>query len=790
MSSITLKDVPFFSYDDFDNDTLELIRKAYSGAKLNAEELAKLEKVLMNLENHYYTKFQNLTDEDKNTIIDKLADLNPFENIPVKLDSKINTKSVDNASLAGYLISIMSNNSEEFKQRYRDSLKEEEFKDIVPLYSQMFAVKEAVSFINNPEILNTYLKKLAEKHPKENGFFLGNQVYIPGPGGSGKTKVIARLLVNMLRKQNSDIPIISYAWKKDRADELHSIIKSSESYNEYNIYKRWFDDETINLIKDFKNSIKDSISLDIEKLTETLNKVLAKATPPSKKEVIVIDEYTHLSNFELKLLGSINNVFLVNLGDPTQNGFKGGGGVGGTGISMSTPALGICVRANNNLKKDNLNRLSGIIDVLRTQTQKYKIGQGGVADTKSAIDMLKQSGFLKYSENNGLIKGEKLVNSIEPSEIENMINKLPDGEKVAYIYSKDVKSEISNLVNKYSDKFIVVRDEDVQGSEYDYTIIDINYNDINDDMNTPADIAAIFKNIYTLISRSKSGSIIVKNNNCPIGESKAFTSYSEDTLSADEITEYKNFINDVYDKLDLAETAPATPTDTSIQEMAPDIKLNTTSGEKTLEKFKSDVKPSKDSFTVYPSYVLYNFNSGDSLLNMGGFNSNDSDDIKRYNILKNLIFRKKEEIEEIVNRTDFDYIINLVNECITIARKVFPNDSDETIKKKILDSSYYIKKVAYNDSLKSESGKWKPATDLYIIYKKIGDWEIDLGVITDPNNLEDSDVKNNLISMDYNKAVQIDESKMKIKYAKARISESTDLNYSNNSIPKFRDNNP
>ena len=322
------------------------------------------------------------------------------------------------------------------------------------------------------------------------------------------------------------------------------------------------------------------------------------------------------------------------------------------------------------------------------------------------------------------------------------------------------------------------------------SIIHINYNHINDDMNTPADIAAIFKNIYTLISRSKSGSIIVKNNNCPIGESKAFTSYSEDTLSADEITEYKNFINDVYDKLDLAETAPATPTETPIQEMAPDIKLNTTSGEKTLEKFKSDVKPSKDSFTVYPSYVLYNFNSGNSLLNMGHFNSNDFDDIKRYNILKNLIFRKKEEIKEIVNRTDFDYIIKLVNECITIARKVFPNDSDETIKNNIINSSYYIKKVAYSDSLKSESGKWKPATDLYIIYKKIGDWEIDLGVITDPNNLEDSDIKNNLISMDYNKAVQIDESKMKIKYAKARISESTDLNYSNNSIPKFRDSNP
>lgn len=315
------------------------------------------------------------------------------------------------------------------------------------------------------------------------------------------------------------------------------------------------------------------------------------------------------------LLGGIKNLFILNLGDPKQNGFEGTLESGGKLTCFESPSLDISIRANNNHKKDNLNSLATIIDSLQRQTEAFKAGTAGISGIASALDLVKGDGFFKYSEENNLVKGEKVVKEmLTSSEIEKIILNLQDGENLAYIYSNryNPSPELVALTTKYPGKFVVVDSKDVQGSEYNYTIINVDYKSV-DKTNSPDEITDALKNLYTLMSRSKDGSTIVSTTSCLPRNSKSYKTFTKNTFNPKEVSDYRNFIMEVYKGLELEEPSKETPT-TPTAIGTPSI-TTSVSGGTIIEKVNTETAKKDASletpgnFTVHQSHIMYNIGS-------------------------------------------------------------------------------------------------------------------------------------------------------------------------------------
>lgn len=807
IQSILLDGNKFFDLEDIEPEALEATVKASLGQELSVNEVTSLEKELLRMETYYYNKFQNLSDSQKSELVQELSKLNPYGSLPAKLNRDFDIASIDNESVVAYVLSTLVYDPNDFRNNYIQSISDDSFKDIVPLYPQMLVVKEAVSAFFGANTVNEYLGDVVTRFPdKSREIYLRNQTLVSGSAGSGKTKVVAKLFKNIITLQDPNIKFSSYALKQDRANELHKTIESEEVFSGYELYSKWFSQDVINEIKSFKESLLGDSKVEVDNIIKKKNEILEKLDKNKlspNREVLIIDEYTHLSNFELMILGGIPNLYILNLGDPKQNGFNGIMGSGGSLTAFSTPSLDVSIRANNNHKKDNLNSLASIIDSLQRQNELYKTGQAGISNTASTLDLIKKDGFFKFSESNGLVRGEQTVSSVPTiSELESMITSLPNGENIAYIYDKahTPTSEMSELTSKYPGKFITVHKDDVQGSEYNYTIVDIDYKEVNK-ADTPATVVNALRDLYTLMSRSKDGTILISNSHILLGNSRRYKTYSSSTFDPKEVSDYKEFISSVYKGLELNSSTSVKPSkpEPTPEIGTPGLKSSTPGSEVLKQVAEKDIKESKEldnpgAFTVFQSHIMYNFNTG-SNRNLGKWDR-DKDIISKFNILKNLIFRNQEDLERILSNENTDrYQNSLLTSAISLFPKFGITSRTEAIEA-IRESEFFIQKVQYSDEYASEDNGVNSNIEapdyIYRIFRKIGDWEIDLGVITDPNKLVDRDIRTKLITANTNQSFKLDKSKMNIQFSKAKITlvKEGKFTFDNNSISKFSKNNP
>lgn len=807
LQSIMLNGSKFFDLENIEPEALEATVKAATGQELSAEEVTKLERELLRIETYYYNKFQNLSDSEKSELIQELSKLNPYGSLPIKLSRDFDISSIDNESVVAYILSTLTYDPNDFRNNYIRSIMSDDFKDIVPLYPQMLVVKEAVSAFFGSDIVNEYLDDVVTRFPdKSREIYLKNQTLVSGSAGSGKTKVVAKLFKNIITLQDPNVKFSSYAIKQDRANELHKTIESEEVFSGYELYSRWFDQNTVNEIRTFKESLLGESDINVDSIKEKRDRILEKIDKnklPSNKEVLIIDEYTHLSNFELMILGGIKNLYILNLGDPKQNGFNGVMGSGGSLTAFSTPSLDISIRANNNHKKDNLNALASIIDSLQRQNELYKTGQAGISNMASTLDLIKKDGFFKFSEASGLTKGEQTINSVPTiSEIESMISSLGEGENIAYIYDEAhvPSSEMSELTTKYPGKFITVNKDNVQGSEYNYTIVNIDYKEVNKS-DTPATVVTALRDLYTLMSRSKDGTILVSNSHILLGNSRKYKTYSDSIFDSKEVDDYREFIMNVYKGLELKESTSVQPSkpEPTPEVGVPGLKSSTSGSEVLKQVTERDVQEAKElansgAFTVFQSHIMYNFKSG-SNRNLGKWDRDD-EVISKFNILKNLIFRNQDELEKIISEENTDrYQASLLASAISLFPKFGITSRTEAIEA-IRNSEFFIQKVQYSEDYASEDNGVNSNIEapdyVYRIFRKIGDWEIDLGVITDPNRLGDKDIRTKLITANTDQSFKLDRSKMNIQFSKAKITlvKEGQFTFDNNSISKFARNNP
>ena len=202
------------------------------------------------------------------------------------------------------------------------------------------------------------------------------------------------------------------------------------------------------------------------------------------------------------------------------------------------------IRSNNLNKKDNLDILTAMLRKINDEISEFTLNGTPTSFNRTKEALSKIS--LRYYEKNGTLQGDKVMEAEEVNEqyLRRIISKLQEGEKIAYITNKDsdLGKIFDKLSNEFPDKVAIVSSSNVQGSEFKYTVIDINW-DAEGEKTFDIDFAKNVKKLYTLITRSSDGSILINHPNLLVNKSTKLTYPSADsTVREEDVESYKKYV--------------------------------------------------------------------------------------------------------------------------------------------------------------------------------------------------------------------------------------------------------
>lgn len=370
------------------------------------------------------------------------------------------------------------------------------------------AIQEHVSRLqqaqqNNPELINEALEWLKEVSGIELDYLPNTTISI-GSAGSGKSTAVSA--VSTLNGKDTWIT----GPTETQVEVLHRNLTEAKPIKDYRdlVYMALGQQKGIEFLNDL-NAKNPKYFRIIDSLQGNKTAVLTIDdnninTINDAPKYIVIDEATHIPTVVHSLLARFakkNNINLQLLGDTNQNGEDIPNKMQNIQpeqiLAWRTPKLFISLRDNNNQKSENLNLLNGLIEYLDDASTDQEV----LKRRDEVLNNLNRS-FLSYHTKTGFF-GEMITNSFDP-------NIIPKDVSIAIITDK----ANSQFIELLSDKTNVttISPLNVQGSEYDYVIIDtdlgFNKIDTENDENYHDQLLTSLKNLYTMISRSRKGSII------------------------------------------------------------------------------------------------------------------------------------------------------------------------------------------------------------------------------------------------------------------------------------------
>ena len=478
------------------------------------------ETTVLEAERMLYNNVQKGLNEGKFTL-DEVFDIIPQivtdpENIknqvPSKLDHKL--RFLNDYDKFTYFVTTISLPIDQYRTTLKSFI--ENNKGIVPISLQMYAGRIQQAMQTNPEYVNAALRYIQSKFNITLPL-LPNTTICTGVGGAGKSEVLGRIATKdqganawVSGPTQSQIDGIVNAnklpkakgvaiWElverivgKSVANKIKTDIESaSQSSNFY--------DKTPAMDGDSSTTLKDTV---------TIQKV---QNPP---EVIIIDEATHISNIVLQIIAKFaeqNNIQLLLLGDNAQTGLHNGiiHNIDKEHIlAWRTPKLYLSLRDTNVQKYFNqqglLQMFEPLLDSLGEVSRNIAINQ--------IFNEFLPKFQLKYHIGTDL-SGELITKTISPEVIEILKNNKDSQGKqkeVAFIGEPGVESELyKQLISAGVVLTPIMSIADIQGREYDYVISDLDW-DYNIKDSEPT-LARFLRNLYTVITRSKKGTILIDN---------------------------------------------------------------------------------------------------------------------------------------------------------------------------------------------------------------------------------------------------------------------------------------
>lgn len=483
-------------------------------SKLSAEQK------LMNLGISFYEKHKNTTLEEKKSFVRDLKKALPYNNDAIDIYSKngsniINKdiKELSNNDFILYLTSNLVVNSRDFNIRLKELL-EGEF-DKSPFFTQEIAAQIAYASIVNSELF----EELALS-TNENLIPTEKITYLLGNSGTGKTTVGFKLLISLLKNNNSNLKLWFAAPHTKQSIKLDKEALS-------NIDSKSFDKNTFNKLELFR-------ALGVENLYDYINNPSNKVIVNGKyasinkdaykditisntlPNILFIDEITHFGAHELYLLNEVSKKALENgkifkivgAGDISQDGYEYNTMSFNVDYVSGTfaPRLSLTVRALNSQKRKNNDFLSSVANTTRQLWQSTE-------DDKLILDIIKDGVPLSVYKNTDTLNGDLLVegNTI-PENVLNILSNIikKDGTTKIAILNDTINLEDSllNLLNKYEIKdsnYEVYTPENIQGAEADYFIFNTSL------INPESSLASKIRKLNTYATRPKHATIIIND---------------------------------------------------------------------------------------------------------------------------------------------------------------------------------------------------------------------------------------------------------------------------------------
>ena len=474
-----------------------------------------------------YKNVQELIKQGRNTsyLFDAFKDSINWQQAATQKTSKLdmNLTELSDYDKFIYIVSIIAQNPDNFYTNYKKFV-EKNKSTIAPLSFQKHMIRILKAHENNKDLFNQFLNLFKTESGLSDLSILENTIISTGIGGSGKTSVGAKSVVNKnswvcgpTETQINNLKELAPDLKGYSVKDLLKIILGDQYDKEIGIKQ--------NLIT-LSDEKKDGGRADISRLN-----IGTFDNPPSN---LILDEATLVSNAELQAIAKwckLNNIQLVLIGDENQNGDNTPGNniARETTIAVRTPKMQLSLRDGNIWKYQNQQTLMNLEDQLRdTNTSDETTA---VKNRLINSDLGKFS--LKYYFKDGTLTGDMIVDSITDEQINSLNGTVKFiGSESSPVYQK-LKASGKNVERAYSLK-------EIQGQEADYVVCDINWSELSKFNGSAFKLLDFMRSLYTVITRSKKGSIIINNGLNSVIKGSSPQSYSTDSVIIDKEA-IKNF---------------------------------------------------------------------------------------------------------------------------------------------------------------------------------------------------------------------------------------------------------
>lgn len=424
--------------------------------------------------------------------------------IPQQIQSEVKSD-LEYSKLTEYdkfvlFVSMLASNNAKFIQK----MLENSDPSIVPLAAQEYAqyvlnvIEEDVDMVN---AALDYIKGTSNADTP----VLWNTAILTGGAGSGKTNAV---LKQHLRNYNQEELIISGPTDQ-QIDNLQNIFTKAKRYKIEEIIEQILGAQVKNSIDAAIHNGTTSEYLSTKKLAEgktlKLNEKGITYHDINDIKAIVIDEATQVNSVYLQVLANWakqHNKRIYLAGDENQNGFSSKNSPVLSidreyTIAWRAPRIGITLRDTNIQKARNIKPLENVITELRNSTE-------GVDQADIYAKVLGEiNNFnLQYYLQDGLLQGEYVTNELKDDLIKTLKG------KIGFIGNSD-SDNYKKLVDAGLD-VTVLSPEQVQGREYTYTVVDIDWKDYNPKKSS-VDSLRFLQQLYTMITRSQEGTILIDN---------------------------------------------------------------------------------------------------------------------------------------------------------------------------------------------------------------------------------------------------------------------------------------
>lgn len=511
-------------------------------SKVDFDNFKDFNKFFIALSDLLYKEFHekiNLTDKNDvdKAIGEKLAAVLPTDAY-LLLTGEVTDKSEpeDNLSELSTVImlgAIASNETSAFYSNLKAVQKS--YDKIVPIVGQEWNIQLGVALAESPEVFNAIVKGIANTVPDkdldenaikylESKTILENFIFIQGGAGSGKTSVVAKMIADIVKINNSNIEIITGGPETTQVESIQKSLGSKKSYSFATLmskiapnWETWITTDHLESGNGHQAKLQSKFIGD--NVTSSADVLFDKK---SDKKILILDEITFLSERELQILthwASTNNVIIIGLGDRKQNAKKEtiNNKPIQSGIEdcffISGPELTASIRNHNIAKQMNLEKLTVLVNSVLSEYRK-----------KPWLDNTQLNTFLKTLTQQGAPKtklvyfhdegksfvGEKFIKSKDVISYANEFVALSTEFRKDLEDADDKKPKVL-LITDEVEKWQALEEKGVtvlssskaQGGEYDFVIIDKNF-DLDNQYDT-------LRDFYTSISRSRIGTVIVDN---------------------------------------------------------------------------------------------------------------------------------------------------------------------------------------------------------------------------------------------------------------------------------------